>query len=113
MRVSRIPRESQKYSCRRRCVHISIPFSTQSYTFEVSSIEQLLFDVRTFHDGIPKKGEPALIFWRPNPGFIPKPFDVSEFHSHFCHSREGDTLEFEVSFEIRPLFGVGKVVNWA
>ena len=59
------------------------------------------------------KGEPALILWMPNPGFIPKPFDVSEFRSHFCHSQEGDTLEFDVSFEIRPLLGVGKVVNWA
>ena len=59
------------------------------------------------------KGEPTLILWMPDPGFIPKPFDVSEFRSHFRHSREGDTLEFEVSFEIRPLFGVGKVVNWA
>ena len=59
------------------------------------------------------KGEPTLILWMPNPGFIPKPFDVSEFHSHFRHSREGDTLEFEVSLVIRPLLGVGKVVNWA
>ena len=59
------------------------------------------------------KGEPTLILWMLNPGFIPKPFDVSEFRLHFRHSREGDTLEFEVSFEIRPLLGVGKVVNWA
>ena len=49
----------------------------------------------------------------PNPGFIPKLFDVSEFGLQFHHSREGNTLEFEVSFEIRPLFGVGKVINWA
>ena len=28
-----------------------------------------------------RKGEPALILWMPNPGFIPKPFDVSEFRS--------------------------------
>ena len=49
----------------------------------------------------------------PNPVFIPKLFDISEFRSHFCHSREGDTLKFEVSLEIRPLLGVGKVVNWA
>ena len=57
--------------------------------------------------------EPTLIFWMPNPGFIPKLFGVSEFHLHFRQSREGNTLEFEVSFEIRPLLGVGKVVNWA
>ena len=49
----------------------------------------------------------------PNPGFIPKPFNVSEFRLHFRHCQEGDTLEFEVSFEIQPLLGVGKVVNWA
>ena len=60
-----------------------------------------------------KKGEPTLILWMPNPGFIPKLFGVSEFRLHFRHSQEGVTLEFEVSFEIRPLFGVGKVVNWA
>ena len=60
-----------------------------------------------------QKGEPALILWMPNPGFIPKPFDVSEFCSHFCHRREGHTLEFDVSFEIRPLLMVGKVVNRA
>ena len=47
-----------------------------------------------------QKGEPALILWMPNPGFIPKLFDVSEFRLHFCHSREGNTLEFDVSFEI-------------
>ena len=41
----------------------------------------------------------------PNPGFIPKPFDVSELGPHFCHSREGDTLEFDVSFEVRPHLG--------
>ena len=60
-----------------------------------------------------QKGEPALILWMPNPGFIPKLFDVSEFRSNFRYSREGDTLEFVVSFEIRPFLGVGKVVNWA
>ena len=59
-----------------------------------------------------QKGEPTLILWMPNPGFIPKLFGVFEFRLHFRHSREGDTLEFEVSFEIRPLLGVGKVVNW-
>ena len=60
-----------------------------------------------------QKEEPALILQMPNPGFIPKPFDVSEFRSNFRHSQEGDTLEFEVSFGIQPLLGVGKVVNWA
>ena len=59
------------------------------------------------------KGELALILWMPNPGFIPKPFDVAEFRLHFCHSREGDTLEFDVSFEIQPLLVVGKAVNRA
>ena len=60
-----------------------------------------------------QKVEPTLILWMPNPGFIPKLFVVSEFRSHFCHRREGDTLEFEVNFEIRPVLEVGKVVNWA
>ena len=60
-----------------------------------------------------KKGEATLILWMPNPGFIPKLFDLSEFRSHFRHSREGYKLEFDVSFEIQPLLGVGKVVNRA
>ena len=38
---------------------------------------------------------------------------LSEFRSHFCHSREGDTSEFEVGFKIRAQWVGGTVVNWA
>ena len=59
------------------------------------------------------KGEPAPGFTKPFLGFRDEPFVVSEFRSHFCHSREGDTSEFEVGFKIRAQWVGGTVVNWA
>ena len=59
------------------------------------------------------KGEPALTFTAPDPGFRDEPFVVSGFRSHFRHSREGDTSEYEVGFEIGAQWVGATVVNWA